>query len=199
MNERILVVDDEKAIADPVGIYLQKKALAYRSPIAGRCCQGNLEQEFDLALLDVMLPDIDGFELLRNDPFQPYLSRDHADGARCPARQRSRAFRLARTITWSSRFARLNSSRACTLSSAATPATVAVHSSGRVADHSARRLGDQPRCSFRDSGSVHRFASRPPSIQSCCIWSSIAAAWWPWRACSARCGTRTLCLAPTIR
>lgn len=35
MNERILVVDDEKAIADLVGIYLTKRALMSRLPIAG--------------------------------------------------------------------------------------------------------------------------------------------------------------------
>ena len=45
-----------------------------------------------------------------------------------PSKTRSRAFRLARTITWLSRFVLWSSSRACTLSFAATPATVAAHS-----------------------------------------------------------------------
>lgn len=66
MNTRILVVDDEKAIADLVGIYLQKEGyevtLAYNGADA---VQAVLAQEFDLAILDIMLPDIDGFELLR--------------------------------------------------------------------------------------------------------------------------------------
>ena len=39
-----------------------------------------------------------------------------------PSKTRSRAYRLARTITWLSRSARWSSSRACTLSFAATPA-----------------------------------------------------------------------------
>ena len=66
MNERILVVDDEKAIADLVGIYLTKEGFEVQIAYSGAdAAKAILEQEFDLALLDVMLPDIDGFELLR--------------------------------------------------------------------------------------------------------------------------------------
>lgn len=63
---RILVVDDEKAITDLVGIYLENEGyevtLAYNGADAARAI---LSAPFDLAILDVMLPDIDGFELLR--------------------------------------------------------------------------------------------------------------------------------------
>lgn len=63
---RILIVDDEKTITDLVGIYLQNEGfdvtLAYNGADAARLI---LEQEFDLAVLDIMLPDVDGFELLR--------------------------------------------------------------------------------------------------------------------------------------
>lgn len=66
MDTRILVVDDEKAITDLVGIYLRNEGysvtLAYTGAEAAREI---LAQEFDLAVLDIMLPDIDGFELLR--------------------------------------------------------------------------------------------------------------------------------------
>lgn len=66
MDTRILVVDDEKAITDLVGIYLRNEGysvtLAYTGADAAREI---LAQEFDLAVLDIMLPDIDGFELLR--------------------------------------------------------------------------------------------------------------------------------------
>lgn len=66
MNERILVVDDEKAIADLVGIYLTKEGFDVQIAYSGAdAAKAILKQEFDLALLDVMLPDIDGFELLR--------------------------------------------------------------------------------------------------------------------------------------
>ncbi len=67
METRILVVDDERAITDLVGIYLKNEGyevtLAYNGSDALRAI---LSQEFDLAVLDVMLPDIDGFELLRS-------------------------------------------------------------------------------------------------------------------------------------
>ena len=63
---RILVVDDEKTITDLVGIYLKNEGydvtLAYTGADAARLI---LEEDFDLAVLDIMLPDIDGFELLR--------------------------------------------------------------------------------------------------------------------------------------
>ena len=63
---RVLVVDDEHAITDLVGIYLENEGfevtLAYTGADAARHI---LTQEFDLAVLDIMLPDIDGFELLR--------------------------------------------------------------------------------------------------------------------------------------
>ena len=82
MNERILVVDDEKAIADLVGIYLTKEGFDVQIAYSGAdAAKAILEQEFDLALLDVMLPDIDGFELLRT------IRSGHTYPARCPARQ----------------------------------------------------------------------------------------------------------------
>ena len=66
MDAHILVVDDEKTITDLVGIYLKNEGyqvtLAYTGADAAREI---LTNEFDLAVLDIMLPDVDGFELLR--------------------------------------------------------------------------------------------------------------------------------------
>lgn len=66
MDPHILIVDDERAITDLVGIYLQNEGyrvtLAYNGADAAKAI---LWQDFDLAVLDIMLPDIDGFELLR--------------------------------------------------------------------------------------------------------------------------------------
>ncbi|WP_417061546.1 response regulator, partial [Enorma massiliensis] len=59
MKTRILVVDDEKTITDLVGIYLRNEGyevqLAYNGADAA---QAILTQEFDLAILDIMLPDM---------------------------------------------------------------------------------------------------------------------------------------------
>ena len=66
MNEKILVVDDEKEIADLIEVYLQNDGYTvykfYSGAEALKCAE---ETELDLAILDVMLPDIDGFHLCR--------------------------------------------------------------------------------------------------------------------------------------
>lgn len=66
MNEKILVVDDEKEIADLIEVYLQNDGFEvykfYNGTDALKCIE---ETKLDLALLDVMLPDIDGFALCR--------------------------------------------------------------------------------------------------------------------------------------
>lgn len=66
MTETILVVDDEEEIAELLEVYLSNEG--YRVLI---CHEGSQalrmveEEKVDLALLDVMLPDIDGFTLCR--------------------------------------------------------------------------------------------------------------------------------------
>ncbi len=62
----ILVVDDEREIADIIALYLQsgeyKVYTFYNGEDALECLKTT---KFDLAILDVMLPGIDGFEILR--------------------------------------------------------------------------------------------------------------------------------------
>ena len=62
----ILVVDDEREIANIVALYLQSDEYTvykcYNGQEALQCVENN---NIDLAILDVMLPDIDGFQLLR--------------------------------------------------------------------------------------------------------------------------------------
>ncbi len=64
MNENILVVDDEKEIADLIEVYLKNDGYTvhkfYRGVDALKCVD---ETELDLAILDVMLPDVDGFHI----------------------------------------------------------------------------------------------------------------------------------------
>ena len=66
MGADILVVDDEQAIADLVEVYLKNEGFTvhkfYNGEDAIRCVES---QQIDLAILDVMLPDIDGFDLCR--------------------------------------------------------------------------------------------------------------------------------------
>ncbi len=63
-NEKILVVDDEKDIRDIVGIYLESNGYTTIKAENGKEALELLEKEnTDLALLDIMLPDIDGISL----------------------------------------------------------------------------------------------------------------------------------------
>ena len=62
----ILVVDDEQAIADLVELYLKNENFETRKFYNGRDALRCIENEkIDLAILDVMLPDMDGFAICR--------------------------------------------------------------------------------------------------------------------------------------
>ena len=64
MNEKILVVDDEKELADLVEFYLKNDGYTvykfYNGTDALKCIEST---PLDLAILDIMLPDIDGFQI----------------------------------------------------------------------------------------------------------------------------------------
>ncbi len=63
---RILIVDDEKEIADLVGVYLHNEGYETVKAFDGKTALDLIRNEvFDLAALDVMLGDIDGFTLCR--------------------------------------------------------------------------------------------------------------------------------------
>lgn len=66
METHILVVDDEKEIADLIEVYLINENYTvhkfYNSIEALECINS---VKLDLAILDVMLPEVDGFELCR--------------------------------------------------------------------------------------------------------------------------------------
>ena len=66
MAENILVVDDEREIADLVEVYLQDEGYTvykvYNAEDALNCLETT---PISLAVLDIMLPDMDGFALCR--------------------------------------------------------------------------------------------------------------------------------------
>lgn len=64
MSEHILIVDDEKEIADLLEVYLKNDGYIvhkfYNGVDALKCIE---ENDLDLAVLDIMLPDINGFHI----------------------------------------------------------------------------------------------------------------------------------------
>lgn len=77
MSTSILIVDDEKEIADLIELYLMNDGYVvykfYNGTDALRCIEST---ELDLAILDVMLPDMDGFQIcqkIRETHFFPII------------------------------------------------------------------------------------------------------------------------------
>ncbi len=63
---RILIVEDERPIADIIAFHLKREG--YETEIASTGTMGlemGLDQKWDLILLDIMLPGMDGFQVLR--------------------------------------------------------------------------------------------------------------------------------------
>lgn len=77
MNENILIVDDEKEIADLIEVDLKNDGYTvhkfYNGTDALKCIES---QNLDLVILDVMLPDVDGFRIcqkIREQYFYPII------------------------------------------------------------------------------------------------------------------------------
>ncbi|MDD3368149.1 MAG: response regulator transcription factor [Lachnospiraceae bacterium] len=63
---RILIVEDEESIADLEKDYLELSGFEVETRNNGRDgLQAALEKEFDLVILDLMLPEIDGFDVCK--------------------------------------------------------------------------------------------------------------------------------------
>ncbi len=66
MQKVILLVEDEPNILDPLEFLLERNGLKVDSVVDGAAACRRLEETTpDLILLDVMIPNIDGFEVLR--------------------------------------------------------------------------------------------------------------------------------------
>ncbi len=60
----ISVLEDEAVLNNLITKYLQKEGYSVRSYLRGGCCAG-LDKPTDLWVIDIMLPDIDGFTVFR--------------------------------------------------------------------------------------------------------------------------------------
>ncbi|MBO4862390.1 MAG: response regulator transcription factor [Firmicutes bacterium] len=66
MNGSILIVEDEEKLARFIELELTHEGYAVRKAADGRAALGAaLSEDFDLILLDIMLPEINGLEVLR--------------------------------------------------------------------------------------------------------------------------------------
>lgn len=77
MNENILIVDDEKEIADLIEVYLKNDGYNvfkfYNGNDALQCIEST---KLDIAILDIMLPDVNGFRIcqkIRENHFYPII------------------------------------------------------------------------------------------------------------------------------
>jgi two-component system, OmpR family, phosphate regulon response regulator OmpR len=63
---RILIVDDDERLAEMLGTYLRSRGFEVEQRVDGSSGLRALEAgRFDIVVLDVMLPDLDGLEVLR--------------------------------------------------------------------------------------------------------------------------------------
>ena len=77
MNEHILIVDDERELAELLALYLTNAGFRTTVCADGASALAVIRRETpDLALLDVMLPDMSGFDIcraIRRDHFFPII------------------------------------------------------------------------------------------------------------------------------
>jgi DNA-binding response OmpR family regulator len=59
-HERILIIEDEKKISDIVKSYLEREGFLVSVAPTGESALSQIKERFDLIILDLMLPDIDG-------------------------------------------------------------------------------------------------------------------------------------------
>jgi len=65
-KQNILIVDDEASVVEVVGLYLRREGFEITSAADGReALEAMQKGRPDLLILDVMLPEIDGLEILR--------------------------------------------------------------------------------------------------------------------------------------
>ncbi len=87
MSDKVLIVEDEREIADLVELYLKNENYTvfkyYTAKEALECIDKNV---LDLAILDIMLPDVSGLTICQKNKGQAHLSNYHVDGERYGSR-----------------------------------------------------------------------------------------------------------------
>lgn len=77
MSEKILIIDDEQDIADLLEVYLKNENyIVYKFYCATDALPCIENGDIDLAILDIMLPDMNGFslcQLIRENVLTPLL------------------------------------------------------------------------------------------------------------------------------
>lgn len=89
---RILIVEDEEKIARFVTLELEHEGYQVEHAADGRTAVDlALERDYDLILLDVLLPQLNGMEVLRRVRKHSIARGDHGHRARCCDGQGGRA------------------------------------------------------------------------------------------------------------
>lgn len=65
MSYKIYLVEDEENLNDILKFYLEKDGFQVTTFLNGELARSNIDNKPDLWVLDIMLPDIDGFQLLK--------------------------------------------------------------------------------------------------------------------------------------
>ena len=76
MTQRVLIVDDDPLLCDLLRMALRREGFETHEVYSGDAALGYLEQrpQVDLVLLDVMMADINGFDVLRRLKETPDLA-----------------------------------------------------------------------------------------------------------------------------
>ena len=64
--KKILYVEDDQATANEVKTILSNNGFEVDIASSGKECMKNMKKHYDLFLLDIMLPDMSGWDLFKN-------------------------------------------------------------------------------------------------------------------------------------